>query len=120
MLEYLQRGNRAHSQPASVEEFEQFFADALSEAEQVIHISVSSGIAKAYENAIEAAKCFDSVHVIDSEQVSGSMGILAMYAAQMDLDGKPAEEILENVEQKKSNLNQFSKLIFSLKKNDVL
>lgn len=105
VLEYLQRGNRAHSQPASVEEFEQFFADALSEAEQVIHISVSSGIAKAYENAMEAAKCFDSVHVIDSAQVSGSMGILALYAAQVAKEGKTAQEIIEEIEQMKHNIS---------------
>lgn len=105
VLEYLYRGNRAHSQPASVEEFEKFFADALSDAEQVIHISVSSGIAKAYENAMEAAKCFDSVHVVDSAQVSGSMGILAMYAASVAHEGKSAEDILEQVEQLKHTIH---------------
>lgn len=105
VLAYLQRGNKAYSEPASVEEFEQFFADALSEAEQVIHVSVSSGIAKAYENAMEAAKCFGSVHVIDSAQVSSSMGFLTLYAAQMAKEGKSGEEIIQKIEAMKYNIN---------------
>jgi len=105
VLEYLERGNKAHSQPASVEEFEKFFADALMEAEQVIHISVSSGIAMAYENAVEAAKCFDSVHVVDSTQVSGGMGMLALYAAQIASEGKTVPEILAKLEQLKPHIS---------------
>jgi len=105
VLEYLERGNKAHSQPASVEEFERFFADGLSEADQIIHISVSSGIAKAYENAVEAAKCFDSVHVIASGHVSCSMGILALYAATLAGEGKSAEEIIRKLEEIKDALS---------------
>lgn len=105
VLEYLERGNKAYSQPASVEEFEQFFANALSEAEQVIHISVSSGIAKAYENATEAAKCFDSVHVIDSSQVSSGMGFLALYAAQIAKEGASVEDIIRKIEAMKHNIS---------------
>ena len=105
VLEYLQRGNKAYSEPASVEEFEQFFAAALSEAERVIHISVSSGIAKAYENAVEAAKCFDSVHVIDSAQVSASMGFLALFASQIAKQGTNVEEIIRRIEGMKHNIS---------------
>ncbi len=105
VLAYLQTGKSVLSEPASVEDFENFFASALASAEQVIHISVSSGVAKAYENACEAARCFDSVHVIDSGHVSCSMGMMAMYAARMAMEGKTAEEILARMDNIRERLN---------------
>jgi len=105
VLAYLNKGNRAYSEPASVEEFEHFFAEALAEAERVVHISVSSGIAKAYDNAMEAAKCFESVHVIDSSHVSCGMGMLVLYAAQLAKEGKNAEEIVERINDLKQYVN---------------
>ena len=105
VLAYLNGGNKAYTEPASVEEFEKFFSDALSEAETVIHISVSSHIATAYNNAVEAAKGFDNVHVIDSMHVSSGMGLEVLFAAQLAKEGKSAEYILEKLEELRHLVN---------------
>jgi len=82
----------------TVQEFEDFFAQRLTEAEEVIHIAMASGAGKSYESAVLAAKCFDHVHVIDSGQVSGGMGLVVLGAARSAMQGKSVEEISAEVE----------------------
>lgn len=94
LMRYLKKeGNTASSEPASVEEYENFFADALHEAETVIHISASSGISDGYNRAVEAADSFDNVTVFDSKHLSGGLGIMVLHAAKMAQSGQSAEEI---------------------------
>ena len=88
----------------TVQEFEEFFAERLTEAEDVIHIAMASGTGRSYQSAVMAAKGFDHVHVIDSGQVSGDMGLVTLMAAKMALSGKNAEEICREVEKEKGNV----------------
>lgn len=90
-----------------VEEYENFFADMLTDAEEVIHISLASGVSISYRNAVQAASGFGHVHVIDSEQLSGGMGIIVLAAAQMALERKSAEEICCQVEALKSKVESY-------------
>lgn len=82
----------------TVQEFEEFFAERLTEAEEVIHIAMAAGVGKSYESAVMAAKCFDHVHVMDSGQVSGGMGLVVLGAARSAMAGKSVEEIRAEVE----------------------
>ena len=96
LLRYMETpGNEAHSSAPSPEEYETFFADALDEAEKVVHIAMASRGGNGYNAASAAAKGFDNVSVIDSGHLSSGMGILVLYAAKMAQDGKSAEEICE-------------------------
>ncbi len=94
----------AVAQSLTVEEYEQFFAEALSQAEKVIHISLASYMGDSYEKALSAAKSFDHVQVIDSGQSSSGQGLLALYAAKLAMDGTDAAEICENVERAKTHI----------------
>ena len=87
-----------------LEEFEQFFGDALLEADEIIHISSSSALGLSYELAKQAARGHAHVHVIDSGQISGGQGLVALYAAKMVLEGKNVLEICEAVERKKGRI----------------
>lgn len=72
---------------ASVGEYENFYAQALAEAEEVIHISMAGNLGKSYANAAAAAECFDNVHVVDSGLISCGQGLLVLIAADMLCDG---------------------------------
>lgn len=92
----------------SVEEYEKFFADALSVADQVIHVSMAKDSGKSYGMAEQAAKCFENVTVIDSSRISGGEGILAVKIAQMVESGKKLNEICETIDIcKKKNITRF-------------
>lgn len=90
-----------HSDPAPVEEYEEFFGDALSEARVVIHITSSKETTAAFANASKAAESFDNVRVIDSGQISCGLGMVAVYAARVIKSGMSLEEILEDIEEYK-------------------
>lgn len=91
-------GCSVRADSVTVQEFEEFFAQRLTEAEEVVHIAMASRVGKSYETAVLAAKSFDHVHVIDSGQLSGGMGLVALGAAQSAQAGKSVEEIMEETE----------------------
>lgn len=97
----------ARPEALSVEEYEKFFADMLTEAEEVIHISVASGISKSYEHAEQAARGFGHVRVIDSQQFSCGMGLLVLLAAHMINERKTVDEICRQVEFYKTKVKSY-------------
>lgn len=82
----------------SVDEYEDFFADALTKAEQVIHISMAKHIGKSYEVAQVAAQSFDHVQLIESSQISCGQGLIVLYAGLLASQGYAADKICEKVE----------------------
>lgn len=96
--------SKAIPDSVTVEEYEEFFAKTLTMAEQVIHFAVSSRCGESYKVAVNAAKGFDHVRIIDSGQVSGGQGLLVMHAAKMAKEGKRVEQICEEIEKVKSNI----------------
>ena len=83
---------------ASVEEYEEFFAGALTHGERIIHISMARNMGNSYEAALAAAQCFDHVRVIDSKQVSCGQALVALYAGKLAMEGFSADDICKNVE----------------------
>ena len=99
-----QESSQAIPDSVTVEEYEEFFAKTLTQAEQVIHFAVSSRCGESYNVAVKAAKGFDHVRVIDSEQVSGGQGLLVVHAAKLAKAGKRVDEICEEIEKVKSQI----------------
>lgn len=95
----------AYVDDVTVEEYEEFFADALTRAEHVVHISMASNMDSAFQNATIAAKGFDHVTVVDSGQISCGQSLLTLFAAKLAKDGKSAGEIYEAVEKKKAKVH---------------
>ena len=99
LIEYIDNQHKtAYSMPPSVDEYETFFADALGNAQQVIHISMA-------KNSGEGAKGFDNVHVINSAHLSSGMGLLALYAAAMVQDGNPFQDVIDALNHIKYNIS---------------
>ena len=88
----------------TVEEFEEFFAEALTEAESVIHISLGSRAGKSYGIAVAAAKGFGHVHVVDSAQISCGQGLITLHAARLATENKSVEEIIDAVNKMHSHV----------------
>ena len=102
LLAYLQtEGNTAHSSTAEPSEYEYFFADTLSTAEHVIHITATIDLSGAYPNATQAAAAFDNVTVVDSGHISSGHGLMVLYAAMLAEEGKSVDEICRALESHK-------------------
>ena len=51
---------------------------------------MAAHVGKSYETAVTAAKGFDHVKVIDSEQISGGQALIVLYAGKLAMEGHPA------------------------------
>ena len=94
----------AYGDKVSVEEFEEFFAEALTQSEEVIHISLSSKVGRSHSVAVEAAKGFGHVHVIDSGHISCGQGLVVLYAAKLVAEGRNVSEVCAEVERMKNHV----------------
>ena len=95
----------AYGDKVSVEEFEEFFAEVLTQSEEVIHISLSSKVGRSHSVAVEAAKGFGHVHVIDSGQISCGQGLVVLYAAKLAAEGRTVSEVCAEVEKMKNHVH---------------
>ncbi len=87
LARHLSDGGSVRAVSASVEEYEIFYAEALTQAEEMIYISMASHTGRCYKNAAAAAEGFDNVHVIDTGQISCGEGLLVLIAAGMVSNG---------------------------------
>ena len=85
---------------AAVNEFQydKYFTSLLRNHDAVIHISLSSGISSACENAIKAASIIKNVYIIDSKSLSSGIALEAIYARKLADQGLAPEEIVKKVE----------------------
>lgn len=105
LSQYLtETSSTVHADSVSVEEYEEFFAEALTQAEHVIHISMAAYAGKSYGVAVLAAKGFDHVNVIDSGHISGGEGLVALYAAKLAMEGYQVSEICAELERIKERI----------------
>ncbi|MCM1266590.1 MAG: DegV family EDD domain-containing protein [Bacteroidales bacterium] len=105
LLNYLQtEGNESHSSTAEPSEYEYFFAETLTEAEHVLHITATSDLSGAFPNASQAAGSFGNVTIFDSGHISSGHGLMVLYAAVLAEEGKTVSEICEALESYKERV----------------
>ncbi len=97
LLSHMSNGKNGFSLPPEVEDYEKFFAERLTEAQNIIHITMAKHTSQGYYNALEAAKSFENVTVLDSGHLSSSMGLSVLYAASMAENHVPKAEIVKAV-----------------------
>lgn len=95
LLMHMAEGRKGYSRPPGVEDYEKFFAEKLTEAQNVIHITMAKHVSEGYENALEAAKSFENVTVLDSGHLSSSLGLVVLCAAYMAEHRAPRMEIVK-------------------------
>ena len=85
---------KAETAAPDVETHENFFAEMLTQANNIVHISISSRVAHSgCIYAREAARSFENVNVVDSRHLSSGQGLLAIEANRMAQAGCSVEEI---------------------------
>lgn len=102
VLSYIRSGRRAHSESPSVAGYEAFFAEQLTRAQCVIHLTMSGKVSKGYENALEASESFDNVQVIDTGHLSSGMGFIVLRAAECAAGGMSQESVIEKIQRMRS------------------
>ncbi len=63
-------------------QYAEHFEEIKKDYDAVIHISLSSELSSACNNAINASKQFENVYVVDSRSLSTGIALLALYAAE--------------------------------------
>jgi len=92
------------SQPAPYL-FEEAFEKAVSEGYEVVCLTCSGKLSGTHQSASIAAAEFDGkVHVVDSQTIAISLGILVEYALQLVERGLPAGEIVLKLLQKREKV----------------
>lgn len=80
-------------------QYREFFRECLVGYDALIHVTLSSGISSAYSNAVEIAKEFDNVFVVDSKSLSTGIALLAIYASKLAKEETfTAQEIYDKVQ----------------------
>ena len=105
LLAYMAEGKNGISQPPTVEDYEKFFAQRLNEAQNVIHITMAKHVSDGYRNAMEAAKSFENVTVIDSGHLSSSMGLSVLHAAYMAENHASKADIVKTVKKLRHSIS---------------
>ena len=98
LVSYIRAGNFAKSQSPKVEEYEAFFASCVDQAETIIHIAMGRYASMGYDNATAAAAKFSNVRVFHSKHLSSSLGLIALYAAELAERMMDADTIIEKLE----------------------
>ncbi|MBR4719052.1 MAG: DegV family EDD domain-containing protein [Lachnospiraceae bacterium] len=105
IVKYMEDSSKyARSEPPSTDDFERFFARGLTQARQILHITVSAASSDEYNRAVQAARAFGNVTVIDSGNVSSAMGIIVLAASRMVQQNYTMDKITWELEHLKSRL----------------
>jgi len=81
------------------------FGEYLKEYDAVIHFTISASMSSCWQNASLVAAELGNIHVVDTENLSLGIGILAIAAAEMAHHDKSVQEILDFVNCAKKHLD---------------
>ena len=106
LLDYMRENTVVTTHVPTVKEHEDFFAKALSSANNIIHLTVSTRVNNSgYDEAKEGAAAFDNVVVFDSRHLSSGQGILAIEACRLASEGLSVGEILNRLTFFRNNIH---------------
>ncbi len=116
LVAYMEDADKvARNMAPSVEEYEMFFAEQLTRAHNIIHVSISADVTDSgCPMATEAAEAFDNVTVIDSRHLSSGQGLMVLEASRLAREGMSPKNIKEKLEREKDNFST-SFVVSSLK-----
>ena len=95
LIAYMSKNNdRIETHAPDVAASEAFFAEQLSRANSIIHITLSKDIENSgFASAQEAAASFNNVTVIESGHLSSGQGLQVLEACRLAQQGKTVSEI---------------------------
>ncbi|MCR5302668.1 MAG: DegV family EDD domain-containing protein [Lachnospiraceae bacterium] len=89
------------SEPPTEDVLTAFFSSELARAHHLIYITLTTGSSREYGRAVNVAKSFENVSIVNSECLSTGTGILVAAAARMAQQGMPADKIVSELEEAK-------------------
>ena len=99
VFEYVEKTGRIPKTSAvSPNEYAEYFSALTSGGAEVIHFSFCSLLSSTHRNAVIAANQLDGVHVIDTKNLGGGIGLLALKSCSMRDNGISAEVICAEAE----------------------
>lgn len=104
------------SEPPTEEALISFFSSELKKAHHLIYITLTTGSSREYGRAVNAAKTFENVTIINSEALSSGTGLLVLIAARLAGQGVTAEKIAAELEEAKKLI----RCSFVIKTTDVM
>ncbi|MBQ8468446.1 MAG: DegV family protein [Clostridia bacterium] len=78
-------------------QYSEFFTEQLKDHDALVHFALSSKISSACSHAIEAAKHFENVYVVDSLSLSTGIALEAIKARKLAEAGADAKQIYEEL-----------------------
>lgn len=99
----------------SIEEYKEFFAEALKEGDEVFYTGISSKLSSSFSNAQKAVEEMgsDKIFVVDSQSLSTGIGSLVLFASKLAKEGKSGREIAEIIDRQAKH-NQASFIVDNL------
>lgn len=97
----------------NADEYEEYFAQFLSQGKDILHLTLSSGISGTFNSANLAKALLEDkypdrkIYVIDSLAASSGYGLLVDHLAAMRDSGATIDELAAWVEEHKLNLNHW-------------
>ena len=98
------RDKVARTQSPDIIDFEQFFSGQLNRARHIIHITAAGNTLREYTRAVQAARAFGNVTIVDSGRLSGSMGMMVLAAYRLAQLNYEVGVIVEELEALKKRL----------------
>ena len=96
----------ARALPPFPEQLERFFSERLDEANNIIYLSLSSGVeGSEYSRIMGVAEDFGNVSVVDTGHLSSGLGLMAIEAARLASEGMSTEAILLKMEKMKEHVH---------------
>lgn len=98
--------------PASPEEYYEVFRKYAEKGYDILSMSISSKISSTFAVAESAAERIKkdfperNIYCLDAYRMSGSFGLLVMYAYDLKAQGKSMQEIIEWLEESKHKVHQ--------------
>lgn len=81
----------------SPDQFKEHFTKLLEEYDAVIHVSISSYMSSAYNNAVAASQEMENVYVIDSKNLSTGIALLCVKGRELATSGKDIKTIVDEL-----------------------
>ena len=104
IFEYVDRtGVLPKTSAVNIGQYMEYFSSLLKEYDEVVHLSLSSDLSSAYQNACTVAKELGHVHVVDSMSLSTGIALLAIYASKLAKAGSSAVDIVKKVSERIPN-----------------
>lgn len=99
---YEETGQLPRTSAVNEDEYEAYFDKLLESHDEVLHISLSSGISSSYDHALNCSKKYGGkVRVIDSLSLSTGIALLVIYGRELIDQGLELEEIAKKIEDRR-------------------